>query len=86
MSYGLNKRQYSVQHMNHPENPKPTLYSAYRDYGRFGAFFKHTISSGETLKLRYRIWIADGEMPKREALSNKYSAFVDSPKVEVLGQ
>jgi len=86
MSYGLYKRQYSVQHMNHPENPKPTVYSAYRDYGRFGAFFKHQINAGEVLRLLYRIWIVDGEMTKREALSNKYSAFVDSPKVEVLGQ
>jgi len=85
MSYTLNGRCYSVQHMNHPENPKPTIYSAYRDYGRFGAFFQQKINAGETLTLRYRIWIGPGETPQRQVLSSKYSAFVNSPRVEVLG-
>jgi hypothetical protein len=84
MSYGLNGHHYTVGHMNHPDNPKATIYSANRDYGRFGAFFKHKINAGETLTLCYRIWIVDGEMPKREALSSKYSAFASCPKVEVL--
>ena len=84
MSCGLNGRRYSVQHMNHPDNPKQTLYSAYRDYGRFGAFFKKKISAGETLTLRYRILGVEGEMPERGEPANKYSGFVDGPKVEVL--
>jgi hypothetical protein len=70
--------------MNHPDNPKQTLYSAYRDYGRFGAFFKKEIGAGETLTLRYRIWVVEGEMPERQELASRYSAFVDSPKVEVI--
>lgn len=84
MSYGLNDRRYSVQHMNHPGNPEPTIYSAYRDYGRFGAFFKKEIAAGKTLTLRYRIWVGPGEMPKRQELADRYSAFVDGLKVEVL--
>ena len=84
MSYTLNGRRYSVQHMNHPENPEPTVYSAYRDYGRFGAFFQQKINAGETLTLRYRIWVGQGETPQRQVLSSKYSAFVNSPRVEVL--
>lgn len=84
MSYTLNGRRYSVQHINHPENPQPTLYSAYRDYGRFGAFFQQKIDAGETLTLCYRIWVGQGETPQRQVLSSKYSAFVNSPKVEVL--
>ena len=97
MSYGLNDRRYSVQHMNHPGNPEPTIYSAYRDYGRFGAFFKKEIAAGKTLTLRYRIWVGLREaMPKRQAQqrwvpkdpplagADRYSAFVDAPKVEVL--
>ena len=83
MSYGLNGRRYSVLHMNHPDNPKETLYSAYRDYGRFGAFFKKKIGAGETLTLRYRILVIEGEMPTRGELAKKYSEFVDGPKVEV---
>ena len=82
MSYGLGGRRYSVEHMNHPDNPKPTIYSAYRDYGRFGAFFKHKIKAGETLTLRYRILVVEGEMPERQELASKYSAFVDGPKVD----
>jgi hypothetical protein len=84
MSYGLNGRRYSVLHMNHPDNPKETLYSAYRDYGRFGAFFKKKIGAGETLTLRYRILVVEGEMPERSKLAKKYLEFVDGPKVEVV--
>ena len=82
MSYSLDGRPCSVQHMNHPDNPKSTVYSAYRDYGRFGAFFKETIKAGRTLKLRYRIWVGQGKMPEREELAKRYSTFVDSSKVE----
>jgi hypothetical protein len=84
MSCGLNGKRYSVLHINHPDNPRPTIYSAYRDYGRFGAFFKKKINAGETLTLRYRILVMEGEMPERGELASKYSAFVNVPKVEVL--
>jgi hypothetical protein len=84
MSYGLNGKRYSVLYMDCPDNPKPTIYSAYRDYGRFGAFFKKQINDGDTLTLRYRIWITEGPMPERGELAKTYSEFVDGPKVEVL--
>ncbi|MHC4596999.1 MAG: DUF6807 family protein [Planctomycetota bacterium] len=84
MSYGLDGRRYCVQHMSHPDNPKSTFYSAYRDYGRFGAFFKQKIGAGETLTLRYRIWIGEGKMLNRQEFANKHSVFVDCPKVEVV--
>jgi hypothetical protein len=86
MSCGLNGRRYSVLHMNHPDNPKQTLYSAYRDYGRFGAFFKKKIGAGETLTLRYRILVVEGEMPKRGALAKRYLEFVDGLKVVIENQ
>ncbi len=84
MSYRLNNRQYCVLHMDHPSNPRPTIYSAYRDYGRFGAFFTHTIKSGEALTLCYRIWVVGSEMLPRQESASKYSAFVDCPEVKVL--
>jgi hypothetical protein len=83
MSYGLNSGRYSVQHMNHPDNPKSTLYSAYRDYGRFGAFFTKELGDGETLTLDYRIWVGRSEMPARKDLSGRHSLFVEMPKVIV---
>jgi len=84
MSYGLNGKQYTVQYMNTRENPKPTIYSAYRDYGRFGAFFQQKINDGETLILRYRIWVGQGEVPPRQELVNRYSAFVNGLTAQVL--
>ena len=86
MSYGLAGKRYSVLHMNHPDNPKPSVYSAYRDYGRFGSFFKKEINSGQSLKLRYRIWVVEGDMPKRQFLANKCTAFVEGPQVKVAGR
>jgi hypothetical protein len=83
MSYSLDGKRYCVQQMNHPQNPKGTLWSAYRDYGRFGAFFKDTIKKDQTLTLRYRFWIARGEMPSREDLAARYAAYANL-KTEVL--
>jgi hypothetical protein len=83
MSYGLESGRYVVQHMNHPNNPKPTIYSAYRDYGRFGAFFKKEITQDTGLTLRYRIIVSRGDMPERQRLAERYSAFVAGAKVEV---
>jgi hypothetical protein len=86
MSYGLESGRYVVQHINHPDNPKPTIYSAYRDYGRFGAFFKKEIPQDTGLTLCYRIIVSRGDMPGRQRLAERYSVFVAGAKVEVLGQ
>lgn len=75
-SYVLGGKRYSVQHMNGPDNPKDTLYSAYRDYGRFGAFFRRDLQKGETLHLAYRIRVTAGDLPPREELQRQYDAFV----------
>jgi len=83
MKYELDGTPYVVQHMNHPRNPKETVYSAYRDYGRFGAFFTETLDQGETLTLRYRIWIDRGDMPDRRDLASRHSVFVEAPNVEI---
>ena len=79
MSHGLAGRRYWVQQMNYPDNPKDTVYSAYRDYGRFGAFCTPTIGKGETLTLRYRFWIGRGEVPSRDELAARYRAYANSP-------
>ncbi|MCD6394787.1 MAG: PmoA family protein [Planctomycetes bacterium] len=81
MSYGLNGKRYSVLHMSHPDNPKPSVYSAYRDYGRFGEFFKDEIKDGQTLNLKYRILVVPGDLPRRNEMAARYLSFVDGPKV-----
>jgi hypothetical protein len=67
-TYTLNGKLYSVVDMNHPDNPKKTVFSAYRDYGRFGAFPKAEIKSGESATFKYRFLIADGPMPDVAAI------------------
>jgi len=74
-TFTLDGEQHSIVHVNHPENPKDTRYSAYRDYGRFGAFFVKEIPEGETLTVRYRFLIIDGEMPEQATLKPYISAF-----------
>jgi len=74
-TYTLGEKLYSVVHMNHPGNPKETKYSAYRDYGRFGAFFKQEIKKDETLTLKYRFMIADGGMPSAKVIQREWDSF-----------
>ncbi|MEY4482606.1 MAG: hypothetical protein RL693_58, partial [Verrucomicrobiota bacterium] len=55
--------------------PKGARISAYRDYGRFGSFFKATIPKGETLTLKVRFLIAEGEMPSADAIQKSWNAY-----------
>lgn len=74
-TFSLNGKNYSVVYLNHPENPKEARISAYRDYGRFGAFFKTSIPKGETLTLKVRFLIAQGEMPTAEAIQKSWNDY-----------
>ncbi len=72
-------KTYSVLHVNHPDNPKGTVYSAYRDYGRFGAFPKFAIKKGGTQVLRYRFLILQGNLPTQAMLEKEADAFAKAP-------
>jgi hypothetical protein len=74
-SFTIGDKAYFVQHMCHPTIPKGNTYSAYRDYGRFGAYFVETIPKGESLRIRYRFLVGEGEMPNREYFGERYKAF-----------
>ena len=80
-TYTLNGKRYSVVDLNHPDNPKGTKFSAYRDYGRFGAYVKKEIAAGQSLTLKYRFLIADGSMPAAGLIQNCWDEFagVKSP-------
>jgi hypothetical protein len=69
------KSKHSVVILNHPDNPTGTRFSAYRDYGRFGAFPEFKISEGETATLRYRWIIAQGDMLDQSVVENAAKAF-----------
>ena len=74
-TYTLKGKRYSVVDMNHPDNPKKTRFSAYRDYGRFGAFFVAPINSGKSLTVKYRFLITDGEMPPIATIEKCWDEF-----------
>jgi len=75
-TYTLHDNQYSVVEMNHPQNPKGIKYSAYRDYGRFGAFLDTTtIAQGQSLTLKFRFLIADGAMPETGMIQKCWDEF-----------
>ena len=81
-TYVLGGKKYSVLQMNDPGNPKGTIWSAYRDYGRFGAFFKKDVKKGETLEVRYAFQVMAGDLPGREALAAEWEAFAHPPPAE----
>jgi hypothetical protein len=61
--------------LNHPSNPKDTAFSAYRDYGRFGAFPKGVATLEAPFKLRYQWLIAEGDVRDAAAFQQAYNAF-----------
>ncbi|MFT5241185.1 MAG: hypothetical protein ACI9OU_002682 [Candidatus Promineifilaceae bacterium] len=76
-SNAVGGNKYTVQHMNHPDNPKGAVYSAYRDYGRFGCFIQTSIKDGETLTLKYRLRITTGDTPEADVLAAQYGLFME---------
>lgn len=84
-TFSLNNARYSVVHFSAPSNPKDTRWSAYRDYGRFGAFPTTKIKGGESFTFKYRFLVASGEMLPVEtiqATANEFTGANDpAPKV-----
>ncbi|MFP4058640.1 MAG: DUF6807 family protein [Candidatus Brocadiia bacterium] len=84
IQFMLRDARFNVAHLNHPSNPEGTVYSAYRDYGRFGAFPRTKLPEGQTLTLRYRIFVRQGEEPLTvEECQSLHKDFVDPPEVTV---
>lgn len=79
MTYQAHGNDYHVQHMSHPSLPKGNVYSAYRDYGRFGAYFVEEIAKGETATFKVRFYVSPGKFPERavEAMQARYEEYVD---------
>ena len=82
VSYALGESRFNVAHLNHPGNPKGTIYSAYRPYGRFGAFAKTKLPADTPLTLRYRIFVREGQQALTvEDAQRLYADFAAPPKV-----
>ncbi len=84
MSYGLNNKTYSILQMDNPDNPGPNIWSAYRDYGRFGPFFRKDLDANETLTIQYRFWMSENDMPDRDVLSSKYTAYIKPVQIQII--
>jgi len=82
LTYQIDGRPYHVQHMSHPSIPKGNRYSAYRDYGRFGAFFVTKIAQGDSVTFRIRFHIAPGGFPDnaQAVMAKRYEQYVQSVK------
>ncbi len=73
--YVLGGKTYSIVDLNHPGNPKKTRFSAYRDYGRFGAFPTATLKQKETLVLNHRFLVIDGPMPSAATIQKWWDEY-----------
>lgn len=71
--FPIGSRWYAATEFNAPSNPVEEL--SWRDYGRFGFFFKKAMAKGETLSLAYRFHIEPAEAPAMKAkLSSEQTA------------
>jgi len=82
LTYEAHGNQYYVQHMSHPSLPKGNIYSAYRDYGRFGAYFVKELDKGETAVFKVRFYISPGSFPENaiSEMSQRYADYVAQVK------
>jgi len=63
-SFPLGERWYSAIQLNAPTNPTEEL--SWRDYGRFGFFFKREMKKGDSLTLNYRFIVSTVTAPRED--------------------
>ncbi len=68
-------KTFTVVILNHPDNPKDTATSAYRDYGRFGMFPKGKATAEAPFKLHYQWLIAEGDVREAAVFQQAWNAF-----------
>lgn len=74
MTYPLAGQQYTVEYFEAPGQPRPSLYSE-RPYGRFGAFYKASLTEEKPLEMRYRVRVSAGETPTQQAIQHRYDEY-----------
>ena len=84
MSFVTGGKRYTALRINSPLNPKDARGSE-RDYGRFGDYFVYDITPTTPLKVRYRVWVQEGELTVEQAAAMA-DAFVNPPTVAVIAK
>ncbi len=80
MSFVTDGKRYTALRVNHPDNPKDTRGSE-RDYGRFGDYFEFDLTPKTPLKLKYRVWVQEGEMTVEQCAAMAHG-FTDAVTVK----
>ncbi|HEY1186981.1 MAG TPA: DUF6807 family protein [Gemmata sp.] len=80
-SFVTGGKRYTVLRVNHPDNPKEARGSE-REYGRFGDYFEYDLTPDKPLKLKYRVWVQEGEMTV-EQCNALAEGFVHPPATKV---
>jgi hypothetical protein len=83
MSFVSGGKRYTVLRVNHLGNPGEARGSE-RDYGRFGDYFEYTLTPDKPLKVKYRVWVQEGEMTVEQCTATA-AAFVSPPEAKVFG-
>jgi hypothetical protein len=65
MSFVVGGKRYTVVYLDHPENPKEARQSE-RAYGRVGTYFEYDLTKDKPLKVRYRLWVQEGEVTAKQ--------------------
>jgi len=76
MSFMLDGKRYTAVYLDHPDNPKEARQSE-RAYGRIGTYFEYDLTKEKPLKVRYRLWVQEGE-PTPEQCAALSSAFANT--------
>jgi hypothetical protein len=84
MSFVVSAKRYTMLRVNHPDNPKEWRGSE-REYGRFGDYFEYDLTPANPLRLKYRIWLQEGEMTVEQCAALAAS-FTSPPAVKVAGK
>jgi methane monooxygenase PmoA-like len=81
-SFVIDGKRYTVLRVNHPDNPKETRGSE-RDYGRFGDYFEYDLTPDKPLRVKYRVWVQEGEMTVEQCKALA-EGFVSPPATKVV--
>jgi methane monooxygenase PmoA-like len=68
MSCVVGGKRYTVVYLDHPDNPKEARQSE-RAYGRIGTYFEYDLTKDKPLKVKYRLWVQEGEVTPEQCES-----------------